>query len=151
MAIPIYTHKFCSEQYLWRLKLVFESPLAIFNRLKPLITPIHQFCWENIYLDILLTWTTVKSKVTGHTWQIFYHFIKGDNFCDFWFDFYTPNLFWKGVHSKTKEPIWQGVHSERKEFAAKGSKFFPFRVDPFQKGCKYIFNNYLPWKCISPM
>ena len=26
------------------------------------------------------------------------------------------------------------VYSERKEFAPIGNKFFPFRVDPFQKG-----------------
>ena len=30
-------------------------------------------------------------------------------------------------------PFWKGVYSKRKEFAPKGSKFFPFRVDPFQK------------------
>ena len=27
-----------------------------------------------------------------------------------------------------------GVYSLRKEFAPKGSKFFPFRVDPFSEG-----------------
>ena len=30
--------------------------------------------------------------------------------------------------------LWKGVYSKRKEFAAIGSKFFPFRVDPFPKG-----------------
>ena len=28
-------------------------------------------------------------------------------------------------------PFWKGVYSKRKEFAPNGSKFFPFRVDPF--------------------
>ena len=31
-------------------------------------------------------------------------------------------------------PFWKGVSTKRKEFAPCGSKFFPFRVDPFQKG-----------------
>ena len=31
-------------------------------------------------------------------------------------------------------PCAKGVYSKRKEFAPTGSKFFPFRVDPFQKG-----------------
>ena len=30
--------------------------------------------------------------------------------------------------------FWKGVYSKRKEFAPSGSKFFPFRIDPFQKG-----------------
>ena len=28
----------------------------------------------------------------------------------------------------------EGIYSKRKEFAPHGSKFFSFRVDPFQKG-----------------
>ena len=31
-------------------------------------------------------------------------------------------------------PFWKGTYSKRKEFAPIGSKFFPFRVDPFQIG-----------------
>ena len=31
-------------------------------------------------------------------------------------------------------PFWKGVYSKRKEFAPKGSKFFPFRVEPFSEG-----------------
>ena len=31
-------------------------------------------------------------------------------------------------------PPWKGAYSQRKEFAPHGSKFFPFRVDPFLKG-----------------
>ena len=30
----------------------------------------------------------------------------------------------------------KGIHSKRKEFAPKGSKFLPSRVDPIQKGDK---------------
>ena len=33
--------------------------------------------------------------------------------------------------SCTSSPFWKGVFSKSKEFAPKGSKFFPFRVDPF--------------------
>ena len=47
--------------------------------------------------------------------------------------FFLP-AFWKGVYSKRKEFAPKGVYSKRKEFAPFGSKFFPFRVDPFQKG-----------------
>ena len=33
----------------------------------------------------------------------------------------------------TQAPSEKGVYSKRKEFAPKGSKFFPFRVDPFSE------------------
>ena len=33
--------------------------------------------------------------------------------------------------SCTTNPVWKEVYAKRKEFAPKGSKFFPFRVDPF--------------------
>ena len=56
---------------------------------------------------------------SGCTWLIFCNFFyKGDNFCDFLFDF---------LHI---EPFRKEVNSKRKEFAPMGSKFFPFRVDP---------------------
>ena len=32
--------------------------------------------------------------------------------------------------------FWKGAYSKRKEFAPKGSKFFPFRVDPFLEGSR---------------
>ena len=41
----------------------------------------------------------------------------------------NPRLF-----SCTPKPFWKGVFSKRKEFAPRGSKFFPFRVDPFSEG-----------------
>ena len=44
----------------------------------------------------------------------------------------TPNLFWKEVYS------------ERKYFAPKGSKFFPVRVDPFQKGDNTLLTEVSP-------
>ena len=31
-------------------------------------------------------------------------------------------------------PFWKGAYSKMEEFAPKGNKFFPFRVDPFRKG-----------------
>ena len=46
----------------------------------------------------------------------------------------------------TLSPFWKG--SKRIEFAPKGSKFFPFTVDPFQKGGKIILTELLPRKCI---
>ena len=35
-------------------------------------------------------------------------------------------------------PFWKVVYSKRKEFAPKGSKFFPFRVDHFSEGSKFF-------------
>ena len=51
-------------------------------------------------------------------------FYKVDNFYYFLFDF---------LHSY-QAPSEKGIYSERKEFAPKGSKFFPFRVDTFAEG-----------------
>ena len=51
--------------------------------------------------------------------RFFCHFYKGDNFCDFLFAYLCTN------------PLLKGVFSKMKEFAPTGSKFFPFRVDPF--------------------
>ena len=34
--------------------------------------------------------------------------------------------------------FWKGVYSKRKESAPLGSRFFPFRVDPFLEGVWYI-------------
>ena len=51
-------------------------------------------------------------------------FQKGDNFNDYLFAFlHTKPLLKRGL-------LWKGVYSKRKEFAPKGSKFLPFRVDP---------------------
>ena len=36
--------------------------------------------------------------------------------------------------SYTPNPFWQVVHSKRKEFAPKGSKFLPLRVDLYSEG-----------------
>ena len=40
----------------------------------------------------------------------------------------------------TPNPFWKRVCSKRKEFAPKGSKFFPFRVDPFSEGSQNNFD-----------
>ena len=37
------------------------------------------------------------------------------------------------------KPLPKKVNSKRKEFAPLGSKFFPFKVDPFSKRNKVIF------------
>ena len=37
-------------------------------------------------------------------------------------------------------PCWKRVYSKRKEFAPMGSKFFPFRVDPFSEGRQNNFD-----------
>ena len=42
---------------------------------------------------------------------------------------------WEATLSKLiLPPSRKGVYSKRKEFAPIGSNFFPFKVDPFQKG-----------------
>ena len=50
---------------------------------------------------------------------------KGNNSCDLLFAFlhFAPLKKWSGKG-----------YSERKEFAPLGSKFFPFRLDPFSEG-----------------
>ena len=45
-------------------------------------------------------------------------------------------------------PFRKGVYSKMKEFAPIGSKFFPFRGDPFPERTKQFDKNYLPSKCI---
>ena len=59
-------------------------------------------------------------------------------FCDFLFVFLhkSPLL---------KTGLLEKVYSIRKEFAPEGSKFFPNRVDLFQKGCYTIFIELLPF------
>ena len=47
--------------------------------------------------------------------------------------------------SYTSNPfLKKGVHSKRKEFALRESKFFPFGVDPFLKGTKYLDSVVFP-------
>ena len=50
---------------------------------------------------------------------------KGVNFCE--------------SYPSTTNPFWKWVYSKR-------SKFFPFRVDPFQKGSKLYLKELLPLK-----
>ena len=56
---------------------------------------------------------------------------KGDNFCDFLFTL---------LHT---EALLKGICSNRKEFVHFGSKFFPYRVDPFSEGGKNNFDSFL--------
>ena len=58
-------------------------------------------------------------------------FDKGDKFCDFLYAFLYSN------------PLLKGVYSKRKEFAPKGSKFFPFRVDLISEGRKNTFDRFI--------
>ena len=51
--------------------------------------------------------------------------------------------------SCTSSPFWKGVYSNRKEFAPRRSKFFPFRVDSFQKEIKQFWLIFLTWKHIQ--
>ena len=44
-----------------------------------------------------------------------------------------------GLVSCTSISFWKGVYSKRKEFAPMGSKFSPFRIDPFSEGRQNIF------------
>ena len=67
-------------------------------------------------------------KGTEYIWQIFHHFYKGDNFCDFMFAFLhiTPHL--------------NRAYFKRKEFPPTGRKFFPFKVGPFSEGRQINLN-----------
>ena len=49
-----------------------------------------------------------------------------------WGNAYTCTF--KGNNKIGLHPFWNRVYSKRKEFAPCGSKFFPFRVDPFSRG-----------------
>ena len=79
----------------------------------------------------------------------------------------NSELFWipseKGSSLKGKI-CWKDVYSKRKEFAPTGSKFFPFRADPFSDGAWSIqmqtgsYKSYLPCtndmkstKCSTPL
>ena len=67
----------------------------------------------------------------------FCHFYKGDNFCDFLFTFLLTKSLLKKFDSK------------RKEFAPKGSKFFPCRLDPFTKGMQNKFDRVASHENVS--
>ena len=63
----------------------------------------------------------------------------------------TPSPFWKGglrVKERicTLSPFWKGIYTTKKEFAPFGSKFFPYRVDPFLEGNKTILTELFPLK-----
>ena len=67
-------------------------------------------------------------------------FFKGDYLCDFLFA------------SKHTKALLKRVYFKRKEFAPKGSKFFPFTVDPLCRGgvgVKTIFHRIASNKSAS--
>ena len=75
-------------------------------------------------------------KLKGYWWRFCLPFVyKGDNF-GYLLLSWTPSPFWKGVYFK------------RKEFALKGSKFFPFRVD-VRRRPKLIWQELLPLKVVA--
>ena len=59
--------------------------------------------------------------------------------------------FWKGSYPERIFSLWEKestlkgknllpmIYSKRKEFAPYGSKFFPFRVDPFSEGAWFAW------------
>ena len=86
--------------------------------------------------------------------------IKYLSFFFFFFFFFLRGVDTLGRFSATREitfmtscflycmpsPFWKGVYSLRKEFAPSGSKFFPYRVDPFTEGDKTILTELSPLK-----
>ena len=48
------------------------------------------------------------------------------------------------------KPLLKRVFSKRKEFASMGSKFFPFRVDPFSEAAQSILTELPPMKMYAP-
>ena len=73
--------------------------------------------WRNVK-----AWKTMFDPYTD-TLDRFSDILTGYNICDFFFVF---------LHNK---PFLMG------------SKFFPFRADPFSEGKQNNFDSYLPWKC----
>ena len=51
--------------------------------------------------------------------------------------------------SYTSLPFWKRVYSKRKEFIPLGSKFFPFRIDPFSEGGKINFDRVASHESVS--
>ena len=68
-------------------------------------------------------------------------FDKGDNFYDFLFTFCILS-----VHQYPSE---KGATLKRKNLLPKGSKFFPFREDPFPEGSKINFHRIVSLENVS--
>ena len=68
-------------------------------------------------------------------------FLTRENSCDIFFSFQHTKSLLKGIYSKVKE------------FAPRGSKFLPFRVDPCSEGRQNTFDRIAlpptPWICIN--
>ena len=89
---------------------------------------------ENVHLEVL--------EMAGNT------FVQGTglhvvDFLPYFTAFTTSCLYFSPI-----SPFCKGVYSKRKELAPKGSKFFPFKVNPFsdsqgrQKSDKIYHNTY---------
>ena len=65
-------------------------------------------------------------------------FYKGDNFCDFLFAFL-----------QSKSLLKKSLLYKRKEFAPRGSKFLPFRVDAFSEGNQNDFERVASLRFVS--
>ena len=88
-------------------------------RLRYLHMPEDSFAWHGLKVSDFHA--RLMFSLYEYTWYIFRHFFyKGDKLC--------TKLLLKGVSSK------------RKEFALKGRKFFPFRVDSFTNGSQNNFD-----------
>ena len=59
--------------------------------------------------------------------------MQHDIFCSVFFEVYYYTVRGGNCVEILSPPFWKGVFSKRKEFAPAGSKFFPFREDPFSK------------------
>ena len=57
--------------------------------------------------------------------------------CEVLFAFLHAKSLLKGIYSKWKAFTPKVVYSKRKKFAPRGSKFFPFREDPFSEGKQF--------------
>ena len=68
-------------------------------------------------------WQLICDKQNGDTLLIFCLFYQLS--CDFMFAL---------LPAACQAPSEKGVYSIRKEFAPRGSKFFPYRLDPISEG-----------------
>ena len=74
-------------------------------------------------------------NVLFHSTQAIFYFFKVNGYTWlFWCHFFIRNITVDLLPFLQTNPLCEGVYSLRKEFAACGSKFFPYRVDPFSEG-----------------
>ena len=78
--------------------------------------------------------TLTALKGIGHTWSLFCHFHKGDDFCESLFAFLHINPLLKRCTLKGKNLLPRGANS------------FHLQYNAFQKGIKYILKELPPLK-----